>query len=304
MKFIETQVIALANQKGGCGKTTTAISLAAAFAHEGYSVTLIDNDPQCNATDSFGIDRDQLIRDGRFSVADAYMTKRPARDIELDFGDRFNGLLKVIPGNRGINTIERRLESQMQTALANGEHSDLEGDDMKSEHRKRLALSIDSIRGARDIILIDTPPELGFLMTTALIAADWYIIPVFPSGFDLRGLEALLRNVQKVQERYNPELYLLGVLLGNSDARAKLDSDIRNLLIKDFGKGVFETPIARSVRHREATVNGLTIFEHADQQQAATQFLALAREVLRRLTAAENIRTNHAKLKEANRGQR
>lgn len=304
MKLGRTHVIALANQKGGCGKTTTAISLAAALVHEGYSVTLVDTDPQCNATDSFGIDRDKLALDGRFTIADAYMAKRPARDIEYDFGDRFQGLLKVVPGHRGINTIERRLESQMQTVLANGDHSDLEADDMKNEHRKRLTLSLDSLRGKSDVVLIDTPPELGFLMTTALIASDWFIIPVFPSGFDLRGLESLLRNVQKVQDRYNPGLHMLGVLLGNTDSRAKLDSDIRAMLVKDFGQGIpFHTPIARSVRHREATVNGRTIFEHADNQQAAEQFLSLSREVVLRLEAAERIDAGR-QLKEANRGQR
>ena len=304
MKLGRTHVIALANQKGGCGKTTTTISLAAALAHDGYSVTLIDNDPQCNATDSFGIDRDQLMNDGRFTVADAYMSKRPAREIEFDFGDRFGGLLRVVPGNRGISTIERRLESQMQTILANGEHSDLEADDIKNEHRKRLCVSLDALRGQRDIVLIDTPPELGFLMTTALIAADWFIIPVFPSGFDLRGLESLLRNTQKVQERYNRSLHMLGVLLGNTDSRAKLDADIRTMLVKDFGPArVFETAIARSVRHREATVNGQTIFEHADQQQAAAQFLSLAREIVARLEAAERIDSGRH-LKEANRGKR
>ncbi len=304
MKLGRTHIIALANQKGGCGKTTTTISLAAALAHSGYSVTLVDTDPQCNATDSFGIDRDKLALDGQYTVGDAYMSKRPARDIEYDFGDRFKGLLKVIPGNRGISTIERRLESQMQTVLANGDHSDLEADDMKNEHRRRLAVSLDSLRGKTDVVLIDTPPELGFLMTTALIASDWFIIPVFPSGFDLRGLESLLRNVQKVQERYNPGLYMLGVLLGNSDSRAKLDADIRTMLIKDFGPArVFDTPIGRSVRHREATVNGRTIFEHADNQQAAEQFLALSREVVSRLEAAERIDAAR-QLKEANRGQR
>ena len=304
MKLENTHVIALANHKGGCGKTTTAVSLAAALAAEGHSVALIDADPQCNATDYFGIDREELTRNGNFTIADAIMFKRAARDIEYDFGDRFNQLLTVIPGHRGLGTAERRLEGEVQTFLANGDHSDLEADDIKNEHRLRLRQSIESLRGTHDVVLIDTPPELGFLMTSALIASDWYIIPVFPSGFDLQGLQALLKICDKVTQRYNPDLFMLGVLLGNSDARAKLDADIRKMLVNDFGKSyVFETAIHRSVKHREATVHNQTIIEHAGGQQPAEQFLALAREVVTRLAASEAMRAS-VQPREANSGQR
>lgn len=192
---------------------------------------MVDTDPQCNATDPFGIDRDQLTADGRFTLADAYMSKKPATDIEYEFGERFEELLSVVPGHRGIGTTSHRLEAQLQAGIANGDYSDLEADDVKNEHRHRLKQSIDSLRGHRDVVLIDTPPDLGFLMTTALIASDWFVIPVFPSGYDLRGLEALIRNVNKVRDRYNPTLRCLGVLLGNIDARAKLDSDIYQMLM-------------------------------------------------------------------------
>ena len=144
----------------------------------------------------------------------------------------------------------------------------------------RLKQSIDSLRGQRDLVIIDTPPDLGFLMTTALIASDWYIIPVFPSGYDLKGLETLWRTVEKVKERYNPKLQLLGVLIGNFDSRPKLDADIQRMLSQKFGgQVVFSTVINRSVKHREACIYGQTIFERAAGQQAAEQYLALAREV-------------------------
>lgn len=288
MRLGRTQVITLANQKGGCGKTTASVSLAAALALEGYSVALVDADPQCNATDTFGIDRDELSEKGRFTLADAYLTKKAAREIEFPFPEeRFGGRLSVLPGHRALGTVPHRLDAQLQATIANDNYSDLDADDIKNEHRMRLRQSLESLRGHRDLVVIDTPPDLGFLMTTALIASDWYIIPVFPSGYDLKGLETLYRTVDKVRERYNPGLKLLGVLIGNFDSRPKLDADIQKMLSQKFGeKLVFSTVIHRSVKHREASVYGQTIFEHAPGQQASDQYLGLAREVLARLEKA------------------
>ena len=288
MKLRRTHVIAMTNQKGGCGKTTATIGLAAALVAEGCSVAVVDTDPQCNATDTVDINRDQLAREGKLTLADAYLAQAPARSIEYHFGDRFGGHLTVVPGHRGLGTVRARLESELQVAIANGTYSDLDAEEIKSEHRQRLKKSLASLRGQRDIVLIDTPPDLDFLQSTALIAADWVIIPVFASGYDLDGLETLTRTVQKVRERYNAELSLLGVLLGNVDQRAKLDSDIYAALIKFFGQdSVFETVLHRFVKHREATVNGKTIIEHAPGHQAAEEFLTLAREVLQKLARAD-----------------
>jgi chromosome partitioning protein len=283
--MLETKLIALANQKGGCGKTTTAVSLAAGFAHEGYSATIVDVDPQCNATDSFGVDRDDLAKAGRYTTADVFLGKKPAAEIEIVFPNRFSGELGLVPGHRGLTSVPQRLESALQAQLAHEDSSELDADDLKNEHRERLKNSLNSLRGRRDLVFIDTPPDLGFLMTTALIAADFFIIPVFPSGYDLKGLETLMRTIEKVQKRFNPGLRLLGVLLGNYDTTAKLDSDIHNMLSRKFGKRlIFDTKINRSVKHREATVYGRTIFEHAPEGQAAAQFISLVNEVAARLT--------------------
>jgi chromosome partitioning protein len=288
MRFQRTHVIVLANQKGGCGKTTTAVNLSAGLAHVGYSVCLVDTDPQCNATDTFGINRDELAKAGRFSVADAYLAKKPAREIELGFGERFHEYLTLVTGHRGLGTVSHRLEAQLQATLTNENYSELDADDLKNEHRQRLKNSLDSLRGLHDVVIIDTPPELGFLMTSSLIAADWFIIPVFPSGYDLKGLETLTRTVEKVQKRYNPRMRLLGVVIGNFDARTKLDSDVQRILARDFGEQlVFRTTIHRAVKHREATVYSQTILERAPGEQAAEQFLALTREVIERLERAE-----------------
>lgn len=285
MRLERTQVITLANQKGGCGKTTASVSLAAAFAQEGYSVALVDADPQCNATDTYGVDRDKLTEEGRYTLADAYLTKKAAREIEFTFPEeRFGGRLTIVPGHRALGTVSHRLDAQLQATVANDNYSDLDADDIKNEHRMRLKQALESLRGHRDLVVIDTPPDLGFLMTTALIASDWYIIPVFPSGYDLKGLETLWKTVEKVKERYNPKLRLLGVLLGNFDSRPKLDADIQKMLSAKFGENLlFSTVIHRSVKHREASIYNQTIFEHAPGQQAADQYLSLAREAIIRL---------------------
>lgn len=305
MRLERTQIISLVNQKGGCGKTTGSVSLAAAFALDGYSVCLVDADPQCNATETFGIERDTLIDEGHYTLADAYLTKKAAREIEYPFPEeRFKGQLTVVPGHRALGTVPHRLDAQLQATVANDDHSDLDTDDLKNEHRQRLKQSLETLRGHRDIVIIDTPPDLGFLMTTSLIASDWFIIPVFPSGYDLKGLETLWRTVEKVRTRFNSRLRLLGVLLGNFDSRPKLDTDIQKMLSQKFGGDlVFTTVIHRSVKHREASIYGRTIFEHAEGQQAADQYQALAREVLARLEkATQTPQAPQEETQEVNRG--
>lgn len=283
MRFLETQIITLANQKGGCGKTSSTVSLAAAFAELGYSACILDTDPQCNATETFGVTQDQLKKEGKYTLADIYLSKRKASDCLVDFDDRFGGRLGLVPGHRGLNTVAPRLDSEIQTRIANEEQSILDIDDLRSEHRLRLKNSLESLRGRFDVVLIDTPPDLGFLMTTALIASDWFVIPVFPSGYDLKGLETLTRTVDKVRKRYNPKLRLAGVLLGNYDKSAKLDSDIHEMLKTRFGEQlVFQTTIGRSVKHREATVYCRTIFEHVRGTPPSEQFIELVKEMINR----------------------
>jgi chromosome partitioning protein len=283
VRFPKTQIIALVNQKGGCGKTTSAVAITSAFVHLGYSVCLADTDPQCNATESFGVRAESLVEEGKFTLADGYLKKRPATDIELDFGERFDGRLTLLPGNRGLSSIPLKLENELQIAIADGERTTLDADEMRSEQRLRLKRSLDALRGKRDVVIIDTPPSLDFLMVSTLVAADWFIIPVFPSGYDLKGLELLMRTVAKVRERYNPGLRLAGVLLGNYDRTATLDRDIHNMLKKRFGEDVvFNTTIGRSVRMRDATVRGQTIFELPEAQAQSQQFLTLVQEMLNR----------------------
>ena len=283
MRFPKTQIIALVNQKGGCGKTSSAVAISAGFAELGYTACLADTDPQCNATESFGIRSDGIVEEGKFTLADAYLKKKAAADIEYGFGDRFRGRLTLLPGNRGLGSVPLKLENELQIAIADGQQTTLDADEVRTEQRQRLKRSLDTLRGKRDVVIIDTPPSLDFLMVSTLIAADWFIIPVFPSGYDLRGLELLMRTVAKVRERYNPTLRLAGVLLGNYDKTATLDKDIHEMLKKRFGSEVvFQTTIGRSVRMRDATVRGQTIFELPEAQAQADQFMILINEMLNR----------------------
>jgi chromosome partitioning protein len=119
------------NQKGGCGKTTSAVAISAAFARLGYQACLADTDPQCNATESFGIRADSLVEEGKFTLADAYLKKRGAPDIELDFGPRFEGRLTLLAGNRGLSSVPLKLESELQIAIADGVRTTLDADEMR-----------------------------------------------------------------------------------------------------------------------------------------------------------------------------
>jgi chromosome partitioning protein len=292
MRFHKTQIIVQANQKGGCGKTSSTISMAAAFATLGYKVCVVDTDPQCNSTDSLGADPDEFIRQKKYTLADAYLSKVPAIQIQYTHSsaaipevpvDRFDGRVSLIPGHRALSSVGPRLENEVLIALAHPDSSELDGEDLRRENRFRLKKSLDSLRGHFDIVLIDTPPNLDFLMSSALIAADWYIVPVFPSGYDLKGLEVLTRTIEKVRKQYNPSLRMAGVLLGNYDKTATLDREIHRLLKTRFTEAlVFSTTINRSVRYREATMGRMTIFEHPEGKEQAAQYLQLVKEMINR----------------------
>jgi chromosome partitioning protein len=288
MRFKETQVIALANQKGGCGKTTSSISIAAAFNQLGYSVAIVDTDPQCNATQSFGIDPEKLFDDGKLSLLDAFLSKRAAIDIQLGFeSERFDDRLFVVPGNSQLGEVGFHLELEA-IGMTRFKRAEIDIDQIKDEHRNRLRESIKSLRGVHDVVIIDTPPNLGFLMTSALVAADWFIIPVFPSKYDLAGLESLTHTINAIRTKYNPGLKLAGVLLGNFDKTTKLDKGIYQLLSDKFGEtALFQTTIGRGVKMKEMVFYNKTIFEYADTAAQANDFLALVKEMMSRAMKGE-----------------
>ena len=283
---METQIIAFANQKGGCGKTTSAVNIAASLVALGFSVCLVDTDEQCNSTSNFGFEFDD---EADHTVVDIYLAKKPAESAAIDLGERFENRFWIVRGHRGLSSVPHTLQAQLQSAIASDEEkSELDADDIRHEHRLRLKRSLDSLRGRFDFVIIDTPPALGFQMTSSLIAADSYIIPIFASNHDMKGLEMLQKNIAKVRERYNTDLRLLGVLLGNVDARTKLDRDVEALLIRKFGSDVvLKTVIHRGVKHREATFYHKTIIEHAPDEPASEQFLSATRELIERLKVVQ-----------------
>ena len=301
-----THTIAMANKKGGCGKTTTTVNLAAACAEQGKRVCVIDIDGQCNLTTGLGVNVDQHIEDGRHTVLDIYLAKRRARDVAVplmtpDKVERFEGRVRIVPGHRQLAYLKSQLDGELAAAMVRSDSSALDEDDIKTEQRLRLKHSIDSLRGECDLVLVDTPPDLGFLTTSALIAVDWLLIPVFPSGYDLDGLKHLITLRKKVAERYNAALNIIGVVLGNVDVKANLDNQIYDMLQNHFGEKLFDTQIRSAVKQRETTLYGESILEHDPLHPGSDQFRALAAELIERLDAVDTGAEIGAQLEEVNR---
>jgi chromosome partitioning protein len=302
MRLSRSHTIALSNQKGGCGKTTSTVNLAAALFDLGYSVAIVDADSQCNSTQTFGIQPEEVVDQRQFTLADAFLKKKPARQIAIDItdsylkgrptdADRLPGVsshcLLIVPGHRGLSSVKERLEAELQSKVANDQMSEFDLDDSRQEHRQRLRNSLSSLSGIVDFIIIDTPPDLGFLMTTALMASDWYIIPMFPAGYDLTGLERLVITIERVRKRYRPDLKLAGVLLGNVHRSAKVGKDIYQLLQEKFGRDLVFPPLHQPVRDHVASIARQTVLQYAPGEMPALEFMAVARQLLERVDKGE-----------------
>lgn len=256
-----TRIYAMANQKGGVGKTTTAVNLGAYLAAAGQRVLLIDMDPQANATSSLGIDRRSLAH----STYDLLLNNVPAdqmivltRQVRLD----------IIPSG---------------TALA-GAEVELVGL-IAREHRLRRAL--EPLAGRYDCVFIDCPPSLGLLTVNALTAAkDGVIIPVQCEYLALEGLGYLLKTIYLIRDNLNPGLTIAGVILTMFDARTNLARQVVDEVRRYFPGHVFQTIIPRSVRLGEAPSYGETILNYAPDSPAAAAYRALADELLKRAAPA------------------
>lgn len=246
------RVIAVLNQKGGVGKTTTTINLAAAMSKMGKSVLIVDLDPQANATSGLAVDKNSL----ETSIYNVLVSGAPISEAVVD--THIPGL-RLLPATTALAAAEQELVSVLsrETVL-------------------KLALSTLSY----DYILIDCPPSLGLLSINALVASDSVLIPVQTEFYALEGLGLLMQTIQRVQAGLNPNLSLLGVVLTMVDARNALSGQVIAEVRKHFGEFVFPTYIPRNVRLAEAPSFGKTVFEHDKWSKGARAYKALAKEVI------------------------
>lgn len=250
-----TQTIAVLNQKGGVGKTTTTINVATCLQKSGKSVLIIDLDPQGNATSGIGLQKEDCIQTtysvitGGGSLAEA-IVEVP----RLGIG--------IVPANSSLAAAE----------------TDLAGELMRESKLKEALTGV-----TYDYILIDCPPALGLLTINALTAANYVLIPVQTEYYAMEGLSQLLSVIQRIRQGLNPDLELLGVIATMFDSRTSLSSQVLNELKKHFGDKVFDTVIPRNVRLAEAPSYGKTILEHDKWSKGARSYKQLAREIEKRL---------------------
>ena len=249
-------IYALANQKGGVGKTTTAVNLADALARRGFRVLLIDMDPQANSTSSLGVDKHALTA----SVYDTLLQDTPLDDVII--GDAAPGL-DLAPASPGLAGAEVELVAQIAR-----------------EYRLRDALT--PVRDRFDYILIDCPPSLSLLTVNGLAAADGIIIPVQCEYLPLEGLAMLTQTIDLVRRHLNPRLTVHGVVMTMYDGRTNLAQQVVAEVRQHFGNRLFNIIIPRSVRLSEAPSFGRTIFQYAPTSPGGVAYARLADELVSR----------------------
>jgi chromosome partitioning protein len=250
------KILAVTNQKGGVGKTTTCVNLAASLAATRKRILLVDMDPQGNATMGSGIDKNAVGA----SIYDVLVHRQPIVEVAQRAE---NAGYDLLPANGDLTAAEVEL-------LNGGE----------KEFRLRDALAIE--RAEYDYIIIDCPPSLNMLTVNALAAADGVLIPMQCEYYALEGLTALLDTVQRVQQTINPNLQIEGLLRTMYDPRNSLTTDVSAQLSDHFGDRVYRTVIPRNVRLAEAPSFGMPVLSYDKQSKGAMAYLALAGEMLRR----------------------
>ena len=250
------RVTACTNQKGGVGKTTTVINLAAYLALSGTSTLVVDLDPQGNATSGLGVDRRSLDR----SVYDAIIDRTPIGTLVV--GTPVDGL-DLVPSTPALSGAEVELVGI-------------------PARERRLAASLAELNGRYDRVLIDCPPSLGLLTVNALTAADGVLIPIQTEYYALEGLSQLVNTIRRVREGLNPRLGIDGVLLTMYDARTNLSAQVAAEVRRHMNGTVFDTVVPRSVRLAEAPSHGLPIALYDPASQGARAYDTLASEVTTR----------------------
>ena len=262
-----TRVFAIANQKGGVGKTTTTINLAACLADAGRKTLVIDLDPQSNSTTGLGVDARHISS----SLYEMLVQGTPIMEVMKTDIQRPN--LALLPAKVDLYAADIELVYMQQREF-------------------RLKNALAPIKSGFDFILIDCPPSLGLLTVNALTAADGVLLPLQCEYFALEGMQQLLNTIRLVRDRLNPTISLYGVILTMFDPRTKLGSEVVREISEHFPKERFQTVIPRTVRLAEAPSFGQTILEHDPRSPGALAYKQLAEEVIAR--SSETMEAAHA----------